>query len=173
MRGTVRQLASHFPLGWGRGLSNLLLSLADRSGNRVVNAPGLAIKAGSSAIVKAGNAFDALISDGNRGKLVIKAANTDMAALVGTVANATHNVFCFFIDRAGTLTSAMGIAAAAVGDVKFPPIPEGKAMIGYVRINPTGTGDFVGGTTALDDGTVAPGALYRDTHGFFDPTFIA
>jgi hypothetical protein len=36
-------------------------------------------------------------------------------------------------------------------------------MIGFVIVNPTGTGDFVGGTTDLDDATVAPNAVYVNT----------
>lgn len=38
-------------------------------------------------------------------------------------------------------------------------------------INPTGTGDFVGGTTALDDATVVPNAVYLNGNiGPFDPS---
>jgi hypothetical protein len=56
--------------------------------------------------------------------------------------------------------------------VKFPAIQVNKALIGFVIINPTGTGNFVGGTTALDDGTVIPGALYVNTVGAFDPSAL-
>jgi hypothetical protein len=92
-----------------------------------------------------------------------------MAALVGTVTNAKFNVFAFFLDEAGTLTSQMGVEAANLLSVKFPEVPAKKAMIGFVIINPTGTGDFVGGTTALDDGTVVPNAAYINTVGMVDP----
>ncbi len=148
------------------------MAFADRIGNRVVNAPGLAIKSGSSVLVKAANAFHAIMSDNKVGRLVAKGANTDMAALSGTVVNATHNVFTFFMDKTGTLTSAMGMSGASLGAITLPAIPSGSVMIGYVYINPTGTGDFVGGTTALDDGTVVPNAIYRDTIGVFDPTIV-
>ncbi len=168
MIGTVRQILNGAPLGWGYKLSSLLQALADRSSTRVLKSPGLVIKAGGSALVKAGSAFHAAVG----GVLVAKAANTDMAALSGTVVNATHNVFAFFIDNAGTLTSQMGKAGASLGAVVFPPIPAKKALIGYVYINPTGTGDFVGGTTALDDATVVPGAVYVDAVGGFDPTIL-
>jgi hypothetical protein len=93
-----------------------------------------------------------------------------MAALSGTVANAKFNVYVFFIDSAGTLTSRMGTAGATLATVKWPEFPENKACIGFVIINPTGTGDFVGGTTALDDATVVPGATYVNTPYPFDPT---
>lgn len=103
---------------------------------------------------------------------VVKAANVDLAALSGTVTNAKFNVYCFFIDSAGTLTSAMGTEGAALVNVVFPAIPAGKAMIGYVTVNPTGTGNFVGGTTNLDDGTVVPNAVFTDTPGPQDPKTV-
>lgn len=124
-----------------------------------LSSPGLAIKASSSAVAKAGSAFYAYVE----GSLVTKAANTDMAALSGTVTNAKFNVFVFTITAAGTLGTQMGTEASTLGGVVFPTIASGKAVIGFVIINPTGTGNFVGGTTALDDATVAPNAVYVNT----------
>jgi hypothetical protein len=92
-----------------------------------------------------------------------------MPALSGTVVNATFNVFCFFVDSGGTVTSAMGTAGASLAAVQFPQFPVKKTMIGFVIINPTGTGNFVGGTTALDDATVVPNAVYVSPSGGFDP----
>lgn len=143
-------------------------ALADRYSSNTFTSAGLAIKSGGSAIVKAGSAFYAIAN----GILVTKTANTDMAALSGTVTNAKFNVFCFYVDSAGTLTSAMGTEGATLAAVVMPPIPEKKACIGFVIIKPTGTGNFVGGTTPLDDATVAPGALYVNTIGPFDPTVL-
>jgi len=149
-------------------LRSVLYPIADRYSSLLFASGGLAIKAGGSAIVKTGSAFYALAN----GVLVTKTANTDQAALSGTVTNAKFNVYCFYIDSAGTLTSAMGTEGATLAAVKFPPIPQQKAMIGFVVINPTGTGDFVGGTTALDDATVVPNAAYVNTAGTFDPSVI-
>ena len=42
---------------------------------------------------------------------------------------------------------------------------DGEVVIGYVIINPTGTGNFVGGTTELDDSTVVPNAVFVNTQG--------
>lgn len=104
------------------------------------------------------------------------AAGTDMPALAGTVVNATFNVFCFFASiadeslTATNMVSRMGTAAATMEGVKFPAFPEGKTLIGYIIVNPTGTGDFVGDTTALDDATVAPGVIYISPVGGFDPS---
>lgn len=150
-------------------LRNILGPMADRVSTRSLSRAVLVIKAGGSAVVKTGAAaYYGMV----RGKLVTKAAATDMAALVGSVANATFNVYCFFIDGGGTLTSAMGTAATTLANVVFPGINGTAAMIGFVIINPTGTGPFVGGTTALDDATVVPNAAYVDTTGPFDPTFL-
>lgn len=169
MQGTLRQ--------WLQGIADFsdqqslaipLQNLFDRLTCQTLSSPGLAIKAGASALVKAGSAFYALV----QGILVKVSANTDQAALSGTVTNAKFNVFCFFLDSAGTGTSAMGTEAATLAGVVFPAIPVGKAMIGFVIINPTGTGNFVGGTTALDDATVVPNAAYVNTVGVFDPTLL-
>ncbi|MBF0260294.1 MAG: hypothetical protein HQL97_00480 [Magnetococcales bacterium] len=150
-------------------LRKALFPLADRYSTRSLRTAGLAIKAGGSTLVKIG-AADYYASV--QGKLVKKAAATDMPALAGTVSNAAFNVFCFFVDVAGTVTVAMGTAGATLAAVKFPPIPEKKALIGFIIVNPTGTGDFVGGTTVLDDATVVPNVVYVNADGPFDPTVI-
>lgn len=162
---------------WLAGLSSerdraylraILNPIADRMSTQVFSSPGLVIKAGGSALAKAGTTFNAIV----QGKLVRVAANTDQAALSGTVVNATFNVFCFFLDRSGTGTTAMGTAGANRAAIVWPDVPEGRAMIGFVLINPTGTGNFVGGTTALDDATVVPNAEYVNTLGAFDPSIV-
>jgi len=150
-------------------LRKMFAPLGDRYSSQSLSSAGLVIKAGASAIVKTGASAYYGIADG---KLVTKAAATDMAALSGTVTNATFNVFCFFVDSAGTLTSAMGTAGSTLATVVFPVIPEKKAMLGFVIINPTGTGSFVGGTTALDDATVVPTAAYVNVQGAFDPSVL-
>ncbi len=150
-------------------LRAILAPLSDRYATQSLSSAGLAIKAGGSAIVKTGAAAYYGIA---LGVLVTKAAATDMAALVGTVTNAKFNVFCFYIDRAGTLTTAMGTEGATLALVKFPDTPVGKAQLGFIVVNPTGTGDFVGGTTALDDATVVPTVAYINTISQFDPTVL-
>ena len=131
---------------------------------------GLVIKAGGSTLVKTGtSAYYAMV----KGKLVTKAAATDMAALSGTVTNAKFNVYVHFVDGAGTLTTVMGTEGATLAAVTFPPFDDTKATIGFTIINPTGTGNFVGGTTALDDATVVPNAAYVSVDNAFDPTVVA
>lgn len=170
MLNTVTQHVSAMAAdGDRKALRPVFNALADRLSSQSLSSAGLVIKAGASAIVKTGSAAYYGLANG---VLVTKAAATDMAALVGTVTNAKFNVYCFYVDSAGTLTTAMGTEGATLAAVKFPPSPAGKAMIGFVVINPTGTGNFVGGTTALDDATVVPTAAYVNTQGAFDPTVL-
>lgn len=165
----TRQLTAVKDLLTLTALRPVLNALGDRLSSASLTSAGLVIKAGSSAIVKTGaSAWYGLAN----GKLVTKGAATDMAALVGTVLNTKFNVFCFYCDSAGTLTTAMGTEGASLAAVKFPNQPENKAMIGFVVINPTGTGNFVGGTTALDDATVVPTAAYVNIQGAVDPTVL-
>ena len=162
----------------GLGILQALRGVYDRLSCQMFTSAGLVITATlGKKVPKTG----AAVSYGIRkGAPLSIAAGLDMPALSGTVANATFNVFCFFVTSQGAITSiaaseivsAMGTAGASLGAVKFPPIPEGYTMLGYILINPTGTGDFVGNTTALDDATVAPGTVYVNTLGSFDPTAL-
>jgi hypothetical protein len=147
-------------------LSALFDSLQRSTVNSMLVSGALAIKAGASALAKTAATVYFMV-DG----LVFSKAASDMAALVGTVTNATFNVFLFTVNSAGTLKSYMGTAGATLGAVVFPAFLDGEVPIGFVIINPTGTGNFVGGTTALDDATVVPNAVYVNTVGEFFPQF--
>lgn len=150
-------------------LRALISPLFDRQTSLVTSSPGLVIKGAGSTLTKTGGSATKYFANGVYGSI---AAATDMAAFSGTVTNTKFNVFCFFVDSAGTLTSAMGTEGATRSAVKFPQIPVGKALIGFVEINPTGTGNFVGGTTALDDATVVPNAFYNSALSGFDPACV-
>ena len=167
LKGNVRNHVTQLPAGW-QLLGVYLVDLADRLVNRTLSSAGLAT---NGALVRASTAFHAMLSDGKVGRIIAKAANTD-TAIAGTVVNATHNVYAIFIDKAGTMTSAMGVAGATLAAVTFPPVPTGKACVGYVHVNPTGTGNFVGGTTTLNDVTVVPNAVYVNITGPFDPQLV-
>jgi hypothetical protein len=133
----------------------------------------LAINGAANPAAKIGNViYGMAVNVAGQVVLVTKAANTAMATLVGTVLNAQFNVFCFFMDSAGVLTSAMGTAGATLGAVVFPPFPDNKICIGFIIINPTGAGSFVGGTTALDDAGVIPNTVYVNTVGGLKPTIV-
>lgn len=146
-----------------------LAAIGDRLSSQTHTSAALRIKGASASAIVQTNAVYAGVA---KGVLIAKVTATDMPALVGTVVNATFNVFAFFIDSASVVTVAMGIAGTTLAKVVFPAIPEGKACIGYVSINPTGTGNFVGGTTVLDDATVVPNAVFTNTIGAFDPTVL-
>lgn len=170
MIDTVTRLLAGMVDGSSRlALRSILNPIADRMSSKQLNSAGLVIKAGGSALVKTGGSACHAIADG---VLQSIAAATDMAALSGTVTNAKFNVYVYFIDRGGTLTSSMGVEGATLAAVKFPPIPEKKAVIGFTIINPTGTGNFVGGTTVLDDVTVVPNAVHVSVVGSFDPSIL-
>lgn len=128
--------------------------------NRLFNTGGLAIKAGGSALAKTVNTIKYCV-DGNPAS---KAA-ADCAALSGSVTNAKFNVFVFCVNAAGSFSTLMGTEGTTLADVVFPTIATTLTVIGFVIINPTGTGAFVGGTTPLDDATVVPNAVYVDTVG--------
>jgi hypothetical protein len=147
----------------------LLYPLFDRQSSLPLTTAALLIS-GTNTLAKLGTAdFYAFAS----GSMVKVANGTNMAALVGTVAHGTFNVFCFFVDAAGNLTSAMGTAGATLSKVVFPQFPDGKALVGFIIINPTGTGAFVGGTTGLADVTVIPNTVYISPNGGgFDPACI-
>lgn len=126
----------------------------------LLNSGGLAIHGSASAVAKIANTVYFMI-DGQ----VYTKTTADTSALAGTVTNAKYNVFVFTLNSGGTFHTYMGTEAATLGAVAFPSVPDGEVAVGFVIINPTGTGNFVGGTTALDDATVAPGALYVNTVG--------
>lgn len=167
---TLKQLAESITDQTSQySLRRLFAPLFERQINNMISTAGLAIKTGGSAIVKSGAAAAYGVANGILQKI---AAATDMAALSGTVTNAAFNVYCFFIDSAGTLTSAMGTEGATLAAVKFPQFPNSKALIGFIIVNPTGTGNFVGGTTALDDATVVPNVVYQNSVAGFDPACL-
>lgn len=137
-------------------------NLIDVLEKHVLNSGGLAIS-GTTTKVQAANDVYYFIG-GNLYKL----AAGDMAVLSGTIHNSGTNldqinVFVFTVDAAGTVATAMGTEASTLAGVVFPSTPAASVVIGFVIIDlatGAGTGDFVGGTTALNDGTVVPSAVY-------------
>lgn len=123
----------------------------------VFNTPGLTIGSSSKPKVKIANTTYAFID----GVLVKK--TTAEITLSGTVVNATFNVFVLTMTADGTVTATMGTAGATIGAVVFPATPASSVVLGFAIVNPTGTGNFVGGTTDLDDATVVPNAVYTST----------
>jgi len=104
------------------------------------------------------------------GALVKVAAATVLPALVGTISQNTFNVYAFFVDSAGTVTSQMGTEGATKDLIVFPATPLGKALMGMAMFNPT-TASFVGGTTNADAANTNIVGL--NVLGSFPSTFFA
>lgn len=150
-------------------LRTALVGVYNKMSSQTLTTAGLVIKGATTKVAKTGAAVTYYMTNGRLGSI---AAATDMPALAGTVTNAKFNVFAIFVDVAGTVSTAMGTEAATLGGVIFPAQPIKTAILGFIIINPTGTGNFVGGTTNLDDATVAPNAVYVSIVGGFDPTSL-
>lgn len=146
-----------------RSLRYILEPIVDGTSTQMLSTAGLLISAGGATTVKTGSA-DAYASV--VGTLVRIPASTTLPVLVGSITAGAYNVFCFFVDSAGNLTSAMGTQGAAVGNVVFPPIPKNKAMLGFIIV--TYASAFTGGTTALDTATT----VYINVNGDFNPTVL-
>jgi len=171
MQFTIQQALALVGSGNDRkALSDILQFLCTEYNTQSLTSAGLGIKAAASPIVKTGAAPWYGIQGG---RLITIAANTDMPALTGfTVANATFNVACFFVNASGTVVLRTGTAGSTLARVVFPDFPLGFVLLGFLIVNPTGTGAFTGGTTALDDATVVPNAVYVSPIGAVDPTIL-
>lgn len=146
------------------GLRAALLKLQTALASMALNSGAIAIGT-TTTKVRTAAAIRFLIE----GVYANKAITDDAFTLSGSVTNAMFNVFVLTLNAAGTCTARMGTESATRAGVVFPTIPTTEVVIGYVEINPTGSGPFVGGTTALADGTVVPNAVYVNTPFPFNP----
>ena len=139
----------------------------DRQKNMALSSCGLAIAGGAKLTAQTATPFTYLAN----GVLGAKPTG-DCSALVGSIADGKTAGWAFYIDSAGTITTsaktadatgvdAAGIAAAWVL-VNAITVPTGKAIIGQLLVSTAGAA-FIGGTTALDAGSV--GAIYKSIIG--------
>lgn len=159
----VNQMSDHRD---ARNMYLLLEPLFLRLRSFAASSAGLVISA-TTTKVKTGASVFHYVANGVIGRI---AAGTDMPVLVGTVTNALFNIFVFTVDKAGTTYTQMGTEAATEAAVRFPALAQDRAIIGWIIVNPTGTGNFVGGTTALGDVTVVPNTVYISPIGVIEPT---
>ena len=131
--------------------------------SQVLTTAGLVINGAGNPTAKIGAADCYALTAGRLTKI---AAGTAMPALVGVIPATQYNVFCFFVDSTGALTSVAGTPGATIGAVTFPQIPVGKAMLGFILVTYAST--FTGGTTPLDTATT----LYFSPTGGFDASAI-
>lgn len=146
-------------------LQPILRALADRYSSQCHTSAGLTFTA-ANAVDRTGASITYGTANGVPFSI---AATTNMAALAGTILQNTFNVYVHYIDVNGTLSTAMGNPGATWPGVTFPPTPEGKAIIGYVRVNPT-SANFIGGTTNLDAAGV--NVVFVSFTGAVDPTLL-
>ena len=84
------------------------------------------------------------------------------------VTNGAFNVCLLCIDAAAAMQIGIGTEAALLADVVLADTPADSCVVAMVEVNPTGAGDFVGGTTDLNDAGVVPNAVYTDLSGHPD-----
>lgn len=153
-----------------QNMLDILTKIQSALSDVCLSTAGLAIGTGSKKKVKIVTACKAVINGAIKGV----AANTE-CALAGTVTNAKFNVFAIYATDTDTVAASMGVEAAALAGVTLPTIPANAAVLGLLIVNPTGTGNFVGGAsgTDLDDGTVVPNAVYINTPYPFNPNTLS
>ena len=144
----------------GEAFRKVLEGVYNRLQSVSFNSPALATSA-TASIVETGATWYGIA----KGTLITVASGQDMDALVGTVTNAYYNVYVFSVDKASALTTRTGVEGASLAAIKFPAVPDDECVLGFLIIHPTGTGNFVGGTTDIDDGTVVPNAVYVNSVG--------
>lgn len=142
-----------------QALRSAIQKLQANAVDLILNSGGLAIGSGSKKAVKIANSVYALVD----GVLVLKTTAEKALTTANNVANAKFNVIVLTMTADGTVTATSGTEGATIGAVIFPAVPAASVVLGFVIINPTGTGGFVGGTTDLDDATVVPNAVYVNT----------
>jgi len=84
------------------------------------------------------------------------------------VTNAMYNLCLLCIDNLGAMQVGIGTQAALLVNVVLPDTPADSCVVAMVEVNPTGAGNFVGGTTDLDDVGVVPNAVFTNLSGHPD-----
>lgn len=168
MQGTIAQYMQGVPDPLTKAaLGPMLANIADSLSSQALSQAGLVINAAASPLVKTGAAATIAIA---QGVLRSVAAGTALPALAGPIiAQNSFNIALFYVDRNGTLYTYMGNAATTLAGVGWPPANLGKALLGFVIINPT-SGTFTPGTTALD--AVGVNTTYVNTIGGMDATIL-
>jgi hypothetical protein len=167
MQDTITRFLSGLSVqGDKLALLRVLSALGDRLSSQTMGSAGLVIFGAASPLAKTGATATAAMANG---VLLSIPASTSMAALSGTTSQNRFNAYVFYVDQSGILTTVMGQEATTLAGVRFPQTPPGKAIIGFITVNPTSAA-FVGGTTALD--AAATNVVYVNTPGAFDPTVL-
>ena len=144
-----------------RNLQLVLEGIYKRMGNFAIQGAGLTIGTTKPKLTS-GTAWYGTVG----GILVKKAATTDLITLTtaSNCTNAKFNVTVFTINSSGTITNRAGTEGSSLATITWPTLPSTEAVFGILIVNPTG-GNFVGGTTDLNDATVQPNAVYLNPVG--------
>lgn len=148
-----------------QSLRNVLTAFQKGHMNVSFQSLALAITGGGSTTASRGAAFKGVVE----GTPVTSSGAAAMPALSGTVTNGKYNVFCFYVDQGGNFSTLMGTEASAPAGIVWPTTPSQKMLVGFIVIYANGA-NFVGGTTALDAGTVT--ATYYNVVGSWEPSTV-
>lgn len=167
MQDTVsRYLAAVPDSQMRRFLQIIINALADRFSSCMLGSAGIVIFAGTNVNAKTGATVTQAVVGGV--PISIPAA-TVLLPVAGVTAQNKFNVYIFYVDAAGAITSAMGTEGATLAQVVWPQTPQGKTIVGGFTVNPTAAA-FTGGTTALDAANT--NVVYFSPQGAFDPTVL-
>ena len=140
---------------------NIAQPSIDRLSTQSLISAGMVITSAGATTAKTGTADWYGVANA---VLVKVTAATTLPALVGTILAGGFNVWCFFVDSAGVVTSAAGTQGTTLAKVVFPVPPKNKALLGTLIV--TYASAFTGGTTPLDTATT----VYINNIGAFDPS---
>ena len=157
--GLLNRLNEVAPATWSAQLGNLLNGLMTAH-NAMSFTPGGTTIATTATSVKTVNALMYSI-----GGFAYTKAATDNFWAIGTGLNTTNGNWngCWLgINAAGSAVLQYGTQATTQAGIVMPTPAATTCVVAYLTVNPTGTGNFVGGTTPLNDGTVVPNAAYYD-----------
>lgn len=165
----VRTLTVKPPLGTDTNAATTIRILQQFGTDMLLRSCALAI--GSSSKAKVKNTVAAYYTI-NGVTYTTAIAETAFTATTHDVTNAYFRIFLLSVAAAGTITITAGAEAATLAAAGIPAVPTGHIALGYVLINPTGTGIFDASTTELDDATVAPNAVYINTPFPHNPALV-
>lgn len=147
-----------------RTMRRILSAMANALSGQMLAPAALVISGAAAVTAKTGAvAVNATVN----GRLLSIPAATVLPVLAGTVLINTFNIFVFYTNAAGVITSNMGTAGTTLNGVIWPQTPIGSVIVGALTVNPT-TASFIGNTTALDAANT--NVVYISPVGAFDPS---
>ena len=156
----------------GVNLESALRGVYNRLSTQSFNSGAIAQDSSNTTNLKTAAAIHGIVN----GVPITKAATADVFVPVAgqVVAIGKTNVMALFLDAAGTGTCVLGTPGTTVSNTglngaKFPPIPEGKMMIGFVILT-GGVTAWTGGTSTFTTSTTDYYCTIVNTVGAFDPT---